>query len=101
MPASSIAGGEVRGRLELAAQARTLQAAGQCRTLCALRPDGASLPRCFDRFFRGDSSRCCDDAQHHGLAWPIVAAIARMHTGGTLAESSAGLTRVGFTLAAG
>ena len=63
--------------------------------------DAASLPRLFDRFFRGDSSRCCDNEQHHGLGLAIVAAIARMHAGRTLAESSAGVTRVGFTLAAG
>jgi two-component system heavy metal sensor histidine kinase CusS len=57
------------------------------------------LPRLFDRFFRGDDSRCCPEEQHHGLGLAIVAAIARMHAGRTLAESDAGLTRVGFTLA--
>ena len=57
------------------------------------------LPRLFDRFFRGDSSRCCDQEQHHGLGLAIVAAIARMHSGRTLAQSQAGLTEVGFTLA--
>jgi two-component system, OmpR family, heavy metal sensor histidine kinase CusS len=57
------------------------------------------LPRLFDRFFRGDESRCCPDEQHHGLGLAIVAAIARMHAGRTLAESSAGMTRVGFTMA--
>jgi two-component system heavy metal sensor histidine kinase CusS len=57
------------------------------------------LPRLFDRFFRGDDSRCCPTEQHHGLGLAIVAAIARMHAGRTLAESDAGLTRVGFTLA--
>jgi two-component system, OmpR family, heavy metal sensor histidine kinase CusS len=64
----------------------------------AIQPD--HLPRLFDRFFRADSSRCCDDAQHHGLGLAIVAAIARMHAGRTVAESAAGTTRVGFTLAA-
>jgi two-component system heavy metal sensor histidine kinase CusS len=59
----------------------------------------ADLPRLFDRFFRVDSSRCCEDGQHHGLGLAIVAAIARMHAGRTLAESAAGTTRVGFTLA--
>ena len=63
--------------------------------------DAGALPRLFDRFFRGDGSRCCDDSQHHGLGLAIVAAIARMHAGRTVAESQAGLTRVGFTLAAG
>lgn len=57
------------------------------------------LPRLFDRFFRGDDSRCCPEEQHHGLGLAIVAAIARMHAGRTVAESDAGLTRVGFTLA--
>ena len=59
-----------------------------------------NLPRLFDRFFRVDSSRNCPDAQHHGLGLAIVAAIARMHAGQPLAESAAGTTRVGFTLAA-
>jgi two-component system, OmpR family, heavy metal sensor histidine kinase CusS len=58
------------------------------------------LPRLFDRFFRGDSSRCCPNEQHHGLCLAIVAAIARMHAGHPMAESEAGRTRVGFTLAA-
>ena len=57
------------------------------------------LPRLFDRFFRGDASRCCPDEAHHGLGLAIVAAIARMHAGRTLAESQGGVTRVGFTLA--
>ncbi len=64
----------------------------------AIAPD--HLPRLFDRFFRVDESRCCDDAQHHGLGLAIVAAIARMHAGRTLAESASGTTRVGFTLSA-
>jgi two-component system heavy metal sensor histidine kinase CusS len=59
----------------------------------------AQLPRLFDRFFRADESRCCPEEQHHGLGLAIVAAIARMHAGRTLAESDAGFTRVGFTLA--
>ena len=58
------------------------------------------LPRLFDRFFRGEDSRACLDSQHHGLGLAIVAAIARMHAGRTLAESDHGITRVGFTLAA-
>jgi two-component system, OmpR family, heavy metal sensor histidine kinase CusS len=61
--------------------------------------DAQSLPRLFDRFFRADASRCCDGQQHHGLGLAIVAAIARMHAGRTLAESQGGVTRVGFTLA--
>jgi two-component system heavy metal sensor histidine kinase CusS len=62
--------------------------------------EATDLPRLFDRFFRGDESRCCpNDIQHHGLGLAIVAAIARMHAGRPLADSSAGTTRVGFTLA--
>ena len=57
------------------------------------------MPRLFDRFFRGDSSRNCPTQQHHGLGLAIVSAIARMHAGRTLAESDAGVTRIGFTLA--
>ncbi len=64
----------------------------------AIAPD--HLPRLFDRFFRVDSARCCEDAQHHGLGLAIVAAIARMHAGRTVAESAGGTTRVGFTVSA-
>ncbi|MFY9509867.1 MAG: heavy metal sensor histidine kinase, partial [Rubrivivax sp.] len=49
--------------------------------------DAQSLPRLFDRFFRVDSARHCSEMQHHGLGLAIVAAIARMHAGRTLAES--------------
>jgi two-component system heavy metal sensor histidine kinase CusS len=58
-----------------------------------------ALPRLFDRFFRCEASRACDREQHHGLGLAIVAAIARMHDGRTLAHSHAGVTRIGFTLA--
>lgn len=58
------------------------------------------LPRLFDRFFRVDESRCCEDQQHHGLGLAIVAAIARMHAGRPLARSGDGVTEVGFTVAA-
>jgi two-component system heavy metal sensor histidine kinase CusS len=61
--------------------------------------DPKSLPRLFDRFFRADASRCCDGETHHGLGLAIVAAIARMHDGHTVAESKGGFTSVGFTLA--
>ncbi len=65
----------------------------------AIEPD--HLTRLFDRFFRVDDARCCDqDQQHHGLGLAIVAAIARMHAGRTMAESTEGRTRIGFTLAA-
>jgi two-component system, OmpR family, heavy metal sensor histidine kinase CusS len=80
------------------------EAAEQVRVLvqnAGTEIEASALPQLFDRFFRGDASRCCDSgAQHHGLGLAIVAAIARMHAGATLAESRGGVTRVGFTLAA-
>lgn len=57
------------------------------------------LPRLFDRFFRVDSSRCELDRPHHGLGLSIVAAIARMHEGMPMAESTPERTRIGFSLA--
>ncbi|MGL4573435.1 MAG: heavy metal sensor histidine kinase [Burkholderiaceae bacterium] len=62
--------------------------------------DERHIPNLFNRFFRAEGSRNCPDQQHHGLGLAIVAAIARMHRGRTLAECSQGLTRIGFTLAA-
>ena len=59
-----------------------------------------ALPRLFDRFFRCDAARAREHDQHHGLGLAIVAAIARMHQGRTLAQHQAGVTRIGFTLAA-
>lgn len=55
------------------------------------------LPRLFDRFFRADPARSQAD-QHHGLGLAIVAAIARMHGGGTLATSADGRTCIGLWL---
>jgi two-component system heavy metal sensor histidine kinase CusS len=57
------------------------------------------LPRLFDRFYRGDPSRS-DANRNHGLGLSIVAAIARMHGGETLAKSSGGVTAIGLTLRA-
>lgn len=79
-----------------AADAQQVQLVVQNRG-AAIAPE--HLPRLFDRFFRVDEARCCEDAQHHGLGLAIVAAIARMHAGRTLAECAAGTTRVGFTVA--
>jgi two-component system, OmpR family, heavy metal sensor histidine kinase CusS len=56
------------------------------------------LPRLFDRFFRADRARSECQQQHHGLGLAIVAAVARMHGGRTLAESDGGVTRIGFEL---
>lgn len=86
----------VRISAELAQTAEQVQVVVQNRGQ-SIEPQ--HLPRLFDRFFRGDDSRCCPEEQHHGLGLAIVAAIARMHAGRTVAESDAGLTRVGFTLA--
>lgn len=59
--------------------------------------DPQTIPRIFDRFYRGDASRS-DSGQHHGLGLAIVAAIARMHGGFTEATSTGDLTRIGFVL---
>jgi two-component system, OmpR family, heavy metal sensor histidine kinase CusS len=59
--------------------------------------DPVLLPRLFDRFFRADRARSACE-QHHGLGLAIVAAVARMHDGRTLAESQGGVTRIGFEL---
>ncbi len=55
------------------------------------------LPRLFDRFYRADIARSACQ-QHHGLGLAIVAAVARMHGGRTIAASDHGLTRIGFEL---
>jgi two-component system heavy metal sensor histidine kinase CusS len=60
--------------------------------------EASHLPRLFDRFFRADAARCEMEKPHHGLGLSIVAAIARMHDGFPAAESSGGVTRVGFSL---
>lgn len=59
--------------------------------------DASHIPRLFDRFFRSDESRV-DGHLHHGLGLAIVAAIARMHAGRTLAMSGGGRTRIGFAV---
>ena len=56
------------------------------------------LPRLFDRFFRADPARSEVEKPHHGLGLSIVAAIARMHDGGTQAQALPGGTRIGFSL---
>lgn len=63
---------------------------------------GASIPedklsRLFERFFRVDPARSGADL-HHGLGLSIVAGIAQMHRGQTLAESGQGITLIGITL---
>jgi two-component system heavy metal sensor histidine kinase CusS len=55
------------------------------------------LQRLFDRFFRADAARS-EAGAHHGLGLAIVAAIARMHSGSTFAQSHQGLTSIGLTV---
>lgn len=57
-----------------------------------------ALPRLFDRFYRVQSCRE-GSSGNHGLGLAIVAAIARMHGGSTLAACEAGRTTVGFSVA--
>jgi two-component system, OmpR family, heavy metal sensor histidine kinase CusS len=59
--------------------------------------DTQTLSRMFDRFFRADASRS-GASKNHGLGLSIVAAIARMHGGTTMAASSHGITSVGIRL---
>lgn len=73
--------------------------------LVSVRNEGLSvppeqLPRLFYRFYRTDSSREFE-ANHHGLGLAIVAAIARMHDGGTFAHSAGGQTTIGFSIQTG
>lgn len=55
------------------------------------------LPYLFNRFYRVDVART-DAARNHGLGLAIVAAIARMHGGRTMAESSHGVTSIGLVV---
>lgn len=57
-----------------------------------------ALPRLFDRFFRLEPARE-GSSVHHGLGLAIVAAIARMHGGRTVARSSGEVTTIGFSVA--
>lgn len=60
-----------------------------------IAPD--DLPRLFDRFYRADPSRS-DADRNHGLGLSIVAAIARMHGGRSVATSSNGASSIGMSL---
>lgn len=64
---------------------------------CGAHVGDETLRRMFERFYRADPSRT-GSASRHGLGLAIVAAVARMHGGGTAAESHDGLTKVGFTV---
>jgi two-component system heavy metal sensor histidine kinase CusS len=76
---------------------------GEPRVRIAVENRGATidaelLPRLFDRFFRAELARTACQEHHHGLGLAIVAAVARMHGGGTFADSSEGVTCIGFEL---
>jgi two-component system heavy metal sensor histidine kinase CusS len=86
----------------IAIEIERLDPSGEARI--AVRNEGATipaehLPRLFDRFYRVSASRE-HSARHHGLGLAIVAAIARMHSGAPFATSQAGVTRIGFSVAA-
>ena len=55
------------------------------------------LPYLFNRFYRVDAARS-DAARNHGLGLAIVAAIARMHGGRTMVDSSDGVTSIGLAV---
>lgn len=70
----------------------------------------SELPRLFERFYRADEGKHSADTTErrvgvegrsvrHGLGLSIVAAVARMHGGNTIATSIDGVTTIGFTLA--
>ncbi|MFN4329201.1 MAG: ATP-binding protein [Limnobacter sp.] len=56
-----------------------------------------SLPYLFDAFFRAENARS-SRGENHGLGLAIVAAIARIHGGTTLARSQGGHTTIGFSV---
>jgi two-component system heavy metal sensor histidine kinase CusS len=57
------------------------------------------IPRLFDRFYRIDAARHDHHQLHgHGLGLAIVRAVASMHGGSTFANSSDGVTTIGFTV---
>lgn len=75
-------------------------AADEVRIVVSNRGDlieAAHLPRLFDRFYRADRARSHAD-QNHGLGLAIVAGIARMHDGHTLATSQGDTTAIGMQL---
>lgn len=59
--------------------------------------DPQALPRLFERFYRGESSRQ-RTGDHHGLGLAIVRAVVQLHDGQTFAQSANGVTEVGFEL---
>lgn len=58
-----------------------------------------ALGRLFDRFFRIQTARE-GGSENHGLGLAIVAAVAHMHGGHTLATSENGVTTIGFSIRA-
>ena len=102
---SNLLGNAVRHATPGSAVALQIVSDGSGRVEIAVENEGQTvatehLPRLFDRFFRADPARSHAD-RNHGLGLSIVAAIAHMHQGGTLAHSSAGRTRIGLWIADG
>ncbi|KQP13188.1 heavy metal sensor histidine kinase [Pseudorhodoferax sp. Leaf267] len=102
---SNLLGNAVRHATPGSAVALQIVAEGAGRVEIAVENEGPTvapehLPRLFDRFFRADPARSHAD-RNHGLGLSIVAAIADMHQGGTLARSAAGRTRIGLWIADG
>jgi two-component system, OmpR family, heavy metal sensor histidine kinase CusS len=62
--------------------------------------DTDALPKLFDRFYRADGARAQSNV-NHGLGLAIVAAVAKMHAGSTLAVSESGVTKIGFYISTG
>ncbi|MGE3345913.1 MAG: ATP-binding protein [Ramlibacter sp.] len=80
------------GLIALAGQAASIVALNTGQPVSTLE-----LPRLFDRFFRIQTSRE-GGSENHGLGLAIVAAIAHMHGGQTLAACEGGVTSIGFTI---
>ncbi|MFW7342365.1 heavy metal sensor histidine kinase [Pollutimonas sp. H1-120] len=57
------------------------------------------LPKLFQRFYRVTGERTTDGTSHCGLGLSIVAAIAKMHGGGSFAKSIGHRTTIGFSIA--
>ena len=78
---------------ELRRTARQVELAVR-NTGSAIAPE--DLPHVFDRFYRADKARTCDDSGH-GLGLAIARAIAEEH-GGTLSAESDETSGTTFTL---
>jgi len=66
-----------------------------CNRGCPIAP--TALPHIFGRFFRADPART-EGKKNHGLGLSIVAAVARMHGGHPIANSSGDTTQIGLVI---